>query len=87
MKVFVMGLIAAILSIGILSGCTDEKNAYRVLSANGFTDIKMTGYSWLSCSKNDTFSTGFTAKGPTGIPVKGAVCSGILFKNSTIRFE
>lgn len=87
MKVFVMGLIAAVLSIGILTGCTDEKNAYRVLSANGFTDIQMTGYAWLSCSDKDTFSTGFTAKGPTGIPVKGAVCSGMFFKNSTIRFE
>lgn len=87
MKVIVMGLIAAVLSIGILSGCTDEKNAYRVLSANGFTDIQMTGYSWLSCSDKDTFSTGFIAKGPTGIPVKGSVCSGLLFKNSTIRFE
>lgn len=87
MKVFVMGLIAAILSIAILAGCTDEKNAYRVLTANGFTDIQMTGYAWLACSDKDTFSTGFTAKGPTGIPVKGAVCSGMLFKNSTIRFE
>ena len=87
MKLIVMGLIAAVLSVVILSGCTDEKNAQRVLTANGFTDIQMTGYAWLACSEKDTFATGFTAKGPTGIPVKGAVCSGALFKNSTIRFE
>lgn len=87
MKVFVMGLIAAVLSIGILSGCTDEAAAERILKANGFTEIQFTGYDWLACSSKDTFSTGFTAKGPTGIPVKGAVCSGMLFKNSTIRFE
>lgn len=87
MKVIVIGLIAAVLSIGILSGCTDEAGAERILKANGFTEIQFTGYSWLSCSDKDTYSTGFIAKGPTGIPVKGAVCSGMLFKNSTIRFE
>lgn len=86
MKVFVMGLIAAILSISLLSFCTDEAGAERILTANGFTEIQFTGYSWLSCS-DDTFSTGFIAKGPTGLPVKGAVCSGMFFKNSTIRFE
>lgn len=86
MKVIVMGLIAAILSISILSFCTDEAGAERILKANGFTEIQFTGYSWLSCS-DDTFSTGFIAKGPTGLPVKGAVCSGMFFKNSTIRFE
>lgn len=87
MKVIVMGLIAAVLSISILTGCTDEAGAERILKANGFTEIQFTGYAWLSCSDKDTFSTGFTAKGPTGIPVKGAVCSGMFFKNSTIRFE
>ena len=86
MKVFVMGLIAAILSIGILSSCTDETGAERILKANGFSEIEFTGYAWLNCDK-DAFSTGFTAKGPTGIPVKGDVCSGMFFKNSTIRFE
>ncbi len=87
MKVIVMGLIAAVLSIGILTGCTDEAGAERILKANGFTEIQFTGYSWLSCSDKDTYSTGFIAKGPTGIPVKGTVCSGMFFKNSTIRFE
>ncbi|BAQ22658.1 hypothetical protein AU156_gp008 [Edwardsiella phage PEi20] len=70
-----------------LAGCTDVENANRILEANGFTDIHFTGYAWMSCSEKDTFSTGFEAKGPTGIPVKGAVCSGMWFKNSTIRFE
>lgn len=80
-------ILIALVAVLALSGCTDEPGAERVLKANGFTDIQMTGYSWLSCSDKDTFSTGFIAKGPTGIPVKGAVCSGMLFKNSTIRFE
>ena len=70
-----------------LAGCTDPKQAQKSLSGAGYTDIKITGYSWFSCSKDDTFSTGFVAKGPTGVSVEGAVCSGMLFKNSTIRIN
>ncbi|QYN80453.1 hypothetical protein [Kosakonia phage Kc304] len=68
-------------------GCTDADNATRLLDANGFTDIEITGYSFFSCSEKDAQSTGFIATGPTGKQVKGAVCSGLIFKNSTIRFE
>lgn len=70
-----------------LAGCTDEPGAERILKANGFSDIQFTGYAWMSCSDKDTYQTGFIAKGPTGIRVKGAVCAGMFFKNSTIRFE
>lgn len=68
-------------------GCTDADNAVKVLQANGFTNIQTTGYSFFSCGNDDSQATGFTAIGPTGIPVKGAVCSSIFVKNSTIRFE
>lgn len=78
--------IAALLALSLTS-CTDNANAERILKANGFTQIEMTGYSWIACSEDDTFSTGFKAVGPTGIKVEGAVCSGFLFKNSTIRFN
>ncbi len=77
-------IIAALLAITLV-GCTDPKQAQKSLSGAGYTDIKITGYSWFACSNDDAFSTGFVAKGPTGVIVEGAVCSGMLFKNSTIR--
>lgn len=70
-----------------VTACTDPDTATRVLQENGYTNVQMTGYSWFSCSKDDTYSTGFAATSPTGQTVKGTVCAGIIFKNSTIRFE
>lgn len=86
MKYINRAIVAALFAFGV-AGCTDADNATRILEANGFHDIEITGYSWFSCSEKDTQSTGFKAIGPTGIKVEGAVCSDILFKNSTIRFE
>lgn len=71
----------------MLMGCTDADNAERILKQNGYSDVHITGYSFFSCSKDDSQATGFIAKGPTGQRVEGAVCSGIFIKNSTIRFN
>lgn len=38
------------------------------------------------CGDDDTFSTGFKAKNVNGKVVQGVVCSGLIFKNSTIRW-
>lgn len=81
---YVIILICAVL---MLSQCTNEDEAGRVLKANGYTDIVYTGYKWFACSEDDTYHTGFSAKGPTGVTIEGTVCSGLLFKNSTIRFN
>lgn len=67
-----------------LAGCSDPEAATKALKGAGYTDIKTTGWNAWACGQDDTYSTGFTAKGPTGIEVSGAVCSG-LFKNATIR--
>jgi len=85
-KTFCKGLI---LGVGImcLSGCTDPQTARRVLTQNGYTDVRITGYNWLSCGRDDTYHTGFIAKSPNGSTVEGTVCGGFFFKNSTIRFE
>lgn len=69
----------------LLAGCTDPNEATKVLQDNGYTDIRISGYSYIGCSEKDPISTGFIAKGPTGRDVKGVVCSGWL-KGSTIRF-
>lgn len=52
----------------------------------GFTNIQYTGYKWFGCSEDDFFHTGFVAVNPQGMQVTGTVCSGVLFKNSTVRF-
>lgn len=74
-----------IVGLLVLAGCSDSDTAIKALKGAGYTDIRTTGYSWFACGEGDSFSTGFVAKGPTGVKVEGAVCSGLLFKNSTIR--
>lgn len=68
-------------------GCTDESGARHALRAAGYTDIETTGYSFFSCSNDDGTCTGFTAKGPTGVRVTGAVGCGFwpCSKNCTVR--
>lgn len=77
---------SALTALMFLVGCTDSNNAERILSNDGYTDIKITGYSMFACSEDDFQKTGFTAK-KNGNVVKGAVCSGVFFKNSTIRYK
>ena len=79
-KIVVVGL-----ALALLVGCSDADVATKALRGAGYSDIRITGHSWFACSKDDTFATGFTAKGPTGVSVKGAVCSSMLIKNATIR--
>lgn len=77
-------LLALIAAPAVLTACDDPKGAQRALEAQGFKDIKLTGFSPFSCGKDDGFATGFEATGPTGVRVKGAVCSAWL-KGSTVR--
>lgn len=70
-----------------ICGCTNENDAVRILSENGYKDIQMTGYKFFACSQEDFYHTGFQATSPSGRSVSGTVCAGVLFKNSTIRFE
>lgn len=81
------GIIVLVLLMTLLLGCTDGDNTRRILAENGYTDIHLTGYKFFSCSKDDFYHTGFTATSPVGKRVSGTVCSGLFFKNSTIRFN
>lgn len=65
---------------------TDESGAQRALDASGYTSVRFTGYRWFMCGKDDTYSTGFEAVGPTGQRVTGSVCAGF-WKGSTIRLD
>ena len=75
-----------ILFIGLLATCTAPNETERVLEANGYTNIRIEGYSFFGCGEEDDFSTKFSATSPFGQPVTGVVCSGFL-KGSTIRFD
>ena len=79
-------VIIFILSIFILSRCYDESGATKTLNNSGFTNVTIHGRSWFKCSKNGMFSTKFSATGPTGAKVTGAVCGGWLAGN-VIRLD
>lgn len=71
----------------IVTGCgVDPRTAKRALEANGLTNIRIEGYSWFGCGKEDAFASNFSAVGVNGQPVTGSVCQGI-FKGTTIRFD
>jgi hypothetical protein len=87
-------LITAIALLGVLAGCTSETDAQRVLTDQGYVDIRFTGYRAFICGDDYTFHTGFEADtnvitvdkdGKQAIVkhhVTGAVCSGWLKGNS-----
>jgi hypothetical protein len=76
----------ALLLLALLAaGCTDESASREALRKQGFRDIQLTGWAPLSCSDEDTFSTGFRATNPQGESVGGVVCCGWL-KSCTVRF-
>lgn len=82
-----MKIIILLAALAAVAGCTDPEGAKKALAGAGYSRIEITGYSFFSCSKDDARSTGFKAVGPSGVQVSGAVCSGLIFKNSTIRTE
>lgn len=79
-------LLVALL-VGVVFGCVSEDRANRVLHAAGYSDVKLGGYAWLSCAEDDKTKRKFTAKGPTGEHVDGAVCCGAFGKSCTIRLD
>ena len=66
--------------------CTEPEKAKIILESQGYTNIKFTGYDLFACGKDDFYHTGFTAT-INNNQVSGTICSGLFFKNSTIRFK
>jgi len=79
-------VLTAVLLILTIQGCTNKEDAERALKAQGFTNIETTGYNIFACSEDDFYHTGFKAVNTKGQTVTGTVCSGLMFKNATIRF-
>lgn len=65
---------------------TDGEGATRVLEAQGYKSIEITGWRPMAGGKDDFYCTGFEATSPSGQRVSGAVTSG-LFKGHTIRLD
>lgn len=81
------GLIAVVVLVAVLVvPRTDPDGATRVLEAQGYTQIRMTGYRYGMGGEGDIYSTGFEALGPGGRRVSGAVTSGWM-KGYTIRLD
>ncbi len=73
-------------SILCVSSCTDESGAKALLEAQGYKNVKITGYRHFMAGQDDTYSTGFEAISPNGTVVTGAVTKA-WGKGSTIRFD
>lgn len=68
-------------------GCAADKvTATRALEAMGLREVRLGGYPWFECAKNDVFNSAFEARSATGGEVRGAVCCGVL-KGCTVRFR
>ena len=68
-----------------LVGCTSSQSSLqRIADIEGLNNFKTDGYGFFACSKDDSFSTKFTAV-KNGKPVAGVICSG-WFKGSTVRY-
>ena len=70
----------------VLAACTNAQDARDALANQGFTDVEVTGWRPFTCGKDDFYATGFRARNAQGRVVEGTVCSGLLFKGSTVRW-
>ena len=84
MKKILLSLIIALSFL--ISACTDEEGAIKVLRQNNYKPLSIDGYGWFNGGKEDLYRTKFTAIAPNGDTVKGCVTKGI-FKGSTIRLN
>ena len=75
-----------LIPIIFLPGCTKPDKATYILKRDGYEEIRITGYRFFACSRDDFYHTGFVAR-KNGEIVNGVVCEGLLFKGSTIRFD
>lgn len=83
--IYSFGLLA-LLAVTLSSCGVDPKSATRALETQGMKDVKIEGYAFFGCGKEDTFHSNFSAIGANGTLVTGTVCQGWL-KGTTVRFD
>lgn len=76
----------ALLAVTLSSCGVDPEKASRALHAQGMKDVKIEGFSFFGCGKDDHFASNFSAIGANGTLVTGTVCQGWL-KGTTVRFD
>ena len=90
MKNILQIVLIVILAAGIIFicpiACTRPDDARRVLMAQGYKQVEITGWRPLMAGKEDAFSTGFRAQSIDRSIVTGAVTSG-WFKGNTVRID
>jgi hypothetical protein len=84
MKRFLLTLVLVCAALASCTACVDEPGARRVLEADGVKDVRMIGYQYFRCGKDDSYSTGFAGV-KNGLKVEGTVCSGFM-KGYTVRY-
>lgn len=67
-----------------LSACTAPDRSKTTLEDAAYSDVRMGGYNFFECGRDDVYATSFTAKNALGKTVRGTVCCG-WFKGCTIR--
>ncbi|MDW9491691.1 hypothetical protein [Sinorhizobium meliloti] len=83
----ILAVIVVVIIAVFLAGCgVNSQSATRALEAQGMKDVKIEGYSWFGCGKEDSYSSSFSATGANGQPVTGVVCQGF-WKGTTVRFD
>jgi hypothetical protein len=71
-----------------LMGCTpSDETAQRVLEDAGYTAVRLEGFGWWGCAKDDKTNMRFRAHGPTGRQVSGILCWGMFLKGCTVRLD
>lgn len=80
----------ALIGLGLIATpylCVDSEGTQHALVQQGYTNVAPKGHGWFACGEGDFYSTRFSAINPSGNNVSGVVCSGLLFKAATIRFD
>lgn len=73
--------------LGFVAACgVNPQEATRTLEAQGVTKVKITGFSWMGCGRDDDFASNWKGIGVNGRPISGSICSG-WFKGYTVRFD
>jgi hypothetical protein len=85
MKIALVCCAAALILSGCLSAEEQDSRAKEVIEANGFRNIRMTGYDWYACGEDDDYSRGFEADGANDTRVTGVACAGAGGKGWTVR--
>ena len=84
---FVLVAIATYALLATCGACSPrDSTALRVLHGAGYTSVRLGSYPWFACGRDDKFNASFTAVGPAGDVVTGAVCCGVL-KSCTVRVD